>query len=81
MRSDPRTHKCAVADCKKPTRVKHLMCGRHWSMLPKQIQESVSSSWRALAWNWNEENLAIHKAETAKALAFIDEQEAAACAS
>lgn len=34
-------HVCHARDCKDPCPPKHLMCKRHWSMVPKALQSAV----------------------------------------
>jgi len=34
-------HKCAVSTCKKTIPARHLMCPRHWCMVPQHIATDI----------------------------------------
>lgn len=37
---------CKATGCSTPIRVTHLMCARHWRMVPAEIQRDVWTSYR-----------------------------------
>lgn len=39
------THKCAADGCKKEISIALLMCGRHWKLVPRQLQRAI---WRTI---------------------------------
>lgn len=39
-------HRCHAHDCKAPCPPRHLMCARHWRMVPKPIQRLVWDTYR-----------------------------------
>lgn len=40
------THPCAAEGCIEPCPRSHLMCGRHWRMVPKALRNSVWAAFR-----------------------------------
>lgn len=38
--------RCAVPECTAPTKRGHLMCLRHWRMVPRQEAREVNDAWR-----------------------------------
>lgn len=41
-------HRCAAEECRDEIPRKHLMCLRHWRMVPAAIQREVLEAWRRL---------------------------------
>lgn len=41
-------HTCAVTDCKVEIARGFLMCGKHWKLLPHQLQSLVNRTY----WGW-----------------------------
>lgn len=35
------THRCAATDCRSICNSRYLMCGRHWRMVPAELQHAV----------------------------------------
>jgi hypothetical protein len=41
------THHCHANDCPMPTPPRLFMCGRHWAMVPRPMQDAVWAAYRA----------------------------------
>lgn len=39
-------HTCHAERCTTPCKPEYLMCGRHWRMVPRQIQREVWAAYR-----------------------------------
>lgn len=40
------THHCHALACNKPCKPEFLMCGRHWALVPKDVQRAVYAAYR-----------------------------------
>ena len=41
----PRAGRCPAPDCGEQIDPTHLMCRRHWSLVPKQLRDTVWATW------------------------------------
>ena len=41
------THKCRIEACTEQIPRSQLMCGPHWSEVPKPLRDEVNAAWRA----------------------------------
>lgn len=39
--------KCPVEGCKDAVKAGHLMCLKHWRLVPTRLQRAVNSTWRS----------------------------------
>lgn len=39
-------HECHAEDCRLACKPEHLMCPRHWKMVPREIQRRVWANYR-----------------------------------
>jgi hypothetical protein len=39
-------HHCHAKECTEPCPPKHLMCAKHWRMVPQELQQQVWASYR-----------------------------------
>lgn len=53
-RIERHAHKCAAFECRRNAPWNHLMCARHWELVPRDIQQAVNVAWnggkRTPAW-------------------------------
>ena len=41
-------HPCPITHCNIQIADRHLMCGRHWKMVPEDLNKSVMDTWAAV---------------------------------
>jgi hypothetical protein len=41
----PRAGRCPAPDCGEQIDPTHLMCRRHWNLVPKQLRDTVWATW------------------------------------
>lgn len=46
MKRDTSNHTCHAIDCRTHCKPEHLMCPRHWRMVPRRLQSAVYVTYR-----------------------------------
>lgn len=50
------THRCPVGDCPAHVPREHLMCPRHWPLVPSSLRRTLHRAWRAGAGDGSREH-------------------------
>ncbi len=56
-----RAEPCPVPGCIEPIRGGHLMCRRHWRMVPAELRKIVNRTWKALTQSMRQPDLSTPK--------------------
>jgi len=62
------THRCAATGCREEIRRGLLMCGRHWGLVPRDIQREVLASFKDLTGGGNKHRYVVAVSQAIRAV-------------
>lgn len=65
-------HACAAKGCGKQVPDRHLMCGRHWRMVPESVANRVTMLWEAFHEGRDRRSLDAYRAARAEAIRAVE---------